>query len=145
MFDTYLCVSQCLKRHLLVGYFCNRISGQEKTKLWKIIVFQRSVDYILIKLCLVVNFKHCVKVFTICNFFKLPKICYFWIHFRLLQHYEVTTLEVVGSGSPQLSITKQFIGAICQDIQYQLLEIVCQMKADTYSQLSVYKSSHSLG
>ena len=40
------------------------------------------------------------------DFLKWPKICYFWIHFRGLEHYSVTTLQVVASGSPLLRITK---------------------------------------
>ena len=42
-------------------------------KLWKISVFKRSVDKILINVCLVVSFRYCVKVLTFWNFPKFPK------------------------------------------------------------------------
>ena len=34
-------------------------------KLWKITVFQRTVNKTMINLCLIVNFRYCVKVLTI--------------------------------------------------------------------------------
>ena len=59
-----------------------------------------------INLWLVVNFRCCVKVLTFLNVSKCPKTGYFWICFSVLEHYAVTTLRVVKSGSPRLGITK---------------------------------------
>ena len=57
--------------------------------------FQKSVDKILLNVCLAVNFTFCVKVLTFRNFPKLPKTCYVRICFNVLNHYGVNTLRVV--------------------------------------------------
>ena len=52
-------------RNWLVQNCSITVLGQTKTKILKIFFFKRSVEVILIEICLVVNFRWCVKVLTI--------------------------------------------------------------------------------
>ena len=61
-----------------------------------------------IQYCLVVDFRYLVKNLTRWDFLKWPKACYIWIRFSVLEHYNVTTLQVVARCSPLLRIPQSF-------------------------------------
>ena len=79
----YFGFSQNINMHWLVPYFCNRIWKYTR-KVWKITVFKRNADKILINLCLVVNFRCCVQVLTFWNVSKCPEIYFFGQFFCVL-------------------------------------------------------------
>ena len=85
---------------------CNTIWKWTR-KVWKITVFQRSVDKIIRNLCLMVKFRCSVMVLTLWNFPKLPKTHNFWPTLAFYRIRSVTTLTVVDSGPPWLHITEK--------------------------------------
>ena len=88
--------------------------GYRPLGLKKFTVSIRSVHKLLINFCLFVNFRCFVKVLIFLNIPNLHKT-YFFCCFNFLQNYAVTTLTVVGCGSPGLRITKS--GGIRQKFQ----------------------------
>ena len=98
---THLCFDITKKRHMIVPDGYKRILDYTR-KYCKNCYFKEN----LIQYCLDVDFRYFVAKLNRWDFLKWPKQAIFGSVWALLEHYAVTTLRVVTSGSPPLRITK---------------------------------------